>query len=109
MTILMLLMTFIGTYFLPALAHVLIHIFKRPLAIVVPPHTPLLQTPTNTMDPDDPLSRRSIYDDLLLRKERALQKKQFRKRIIWDIGVWLLLGASGMGVAFVAGTFIGFW
>ena len=51
------------------------------------------------------LSSKAIHDELLLRKERALQKKQFRKRIVWDIGVWALLFAS---VALVMFTICGF-
>lgn len=112
LTLLMLFMTLLGTYTVPAVVHILIHFFKRPIAIVVPPRTPLLQHNASTSadfgagagshdnDGNDaqPSSRhsspRSVYDELLLRKERALQKKQFRKRIVWDIGVWLLLGAS---------------
>ncbi|KAF5317576.1 hypothetical protein D9619_013183 [Psilocybe cf. subviscida] len=41
-----LLMTFFGTYFVPAFVHICVHMFKRPLAIVVPPIlTPLVHTP----------------------------------------------------------------
>ena len=50
---------------------------------------------------------RGVYDELLLRKERALQKKMFKKRIVWDIGVWVLLGASAAGVVIAAGGFVG--
>ncbi|KAF8957024.1 hypothetical protein BDZ97DRAFT_1924972 [Flammula alnicola] len=117
LTAVMVLMTFASTYFLPALLHILTHIFKRPLAIVVPPRTPLLQTPSTSVDFENAqsgsgsrqTSPRTVYDELLLRKERALQKKQFKKRIVWDIGVWLLLGASATGVVIVAGGFAGTW
>ncbi|KAH9485450.1 hypothetical protein JR316_0002358 [Psilocybe cubensis] len=110
LTVLMLLMSFIGTYFLPALLHGLQHFVKRPLAIVVPPRTPLLQTESAGGDFSSRQSNpRAIYDELLLRKERALQQKQSRKRIIWDIGVWVLLGASGTGVVFTVVAFIKSW
>ena len=38
-------------------------------------------------------------DELLLRKERALQKRQLRKRIVWDVGVWAVLLAGMSGAA----------
>lgn len=50
-----------------------------------------------------------IHDELLLRKERALQKKQLRKRIVWDIGTWTLLFASVALVAFTICGFTGVW
>jgi len=111
------LMTLTSTYFVPAFIHVCIHFFKRPLAIVVPPRTPLLSTPSASADfnnhpemssSSSPESNpRGVYDELLLRKERALQKKMFKKRIVWDIGVWVLLGASAAGVVIAAGGFVG--
>ncbi|KAF5382499.1 hypothetical protein D9615_003049 [Tricholomella constricta] len=87
-----------STYFLPALLHVVAHFFRRPLAIVVPqvPGTPA------------PGSQ-SPADELLLRKERALQKKQFRKRIVWDLGVWLLLVGGGAGFVTAIGRVAGQW
>jgi len=90
-----------STYFLPALIHVTAHFFKRPLAIVVPqiPSTPLVNS-------EAPQSR---PDELLLRKERALQKKQFKKRVVWDIGVWILLIGSGAGTVWAVGRVAGRW
>lgn len=104
----------LGTYFLPgklylvpctlpnpylpsALVHITAHYFKRPLTIVIPPSTP---TPGAS----------STLDDLLQRKERALQRKQLRKRIIWDLGVWfLLLPVGGGGLAWAVGRLTGHW
>lgn len=104
------LMSLVGTYFLPALLHILTHTFKRPLAIVVPPRTPLLQTPlASTSGETERLSPRSGADELLLRKERALQKRQFRKRIGWDVGVWVLLGASVVCVIVIDAGLLGVW
>ncbi len=96
-------------YFVPALLHILTHTFKRPLAIVVPPRTPLLQTPVADADGSARLSPRSGADELLLRKERALQQRQFRKRIGWDVGVWLLLGSSAVGVVAIGAGLFGVW
>jgi hypothetical protein len=111
LTVIMLLMALTSTYFVPAFVHIVTHFFKRPLAIVVQPRTPLLHTPSPSGDLDNTtsVSPRTIHDELLLRKERALQRKQFKKRIVWDTGVWVLLGASVTGVVFIAGKFVGAW
>jgi len=107
----MLLMALTSTYFVPALVHAITHFFKRPLAIVVQPRTPSIHTPSPSGDPDDSIgvSPRTIHDELLLRKGRVLHIKQFKKRIVWDTGVWVLLGASATGVVFIAGKFVGVW
>ncbi|KAJ7432752.1 hypothetical protein B0H11DRAFT_2123905 [Mycena galericulata] len=89
-----------STFFVPALIHITTHFFKRPLAIVMPqmPATP------------NPHSPPSAADELLQRKERALQKRQFRKRVIWDVGVWvLLLPVGGGGFVWGAGRLAGRW
>lgn len=89
-----------------ALIHVTAHFFKRPLSIVMPqiPGTPL---PGHSRQGSAPGSPRA--DELLLRKERALQKKQFRRRIIWDIGVWALLLGSVAGGVLAVGRVMGRW
>ncbi|KAJ7816932.1 hypothetical protein B0H14DRAFT_1390814 [Mycena olivaceomarginata] len=94
-----------GTFFLPALIHITIHFFKRPLAIVVPPpELPL--TPSPSADQALP----SAADELLQRKERALQRTQWRKRVVWDVGVWvLLLPVGGGGVVWGVGRLAGKW
>ncbi|KAF7298987.1 hypothetical protein MIND_00846900 [Mycena indigotica] len=83
-----------ATFFLPALIHITTHFFKKPLSIVIPqlPATP------------------SAADELLQRKEDALQKRQWRRRVIWDIGVWtLLLPVGGGGFVWGAGRLAGKW
>ncbi|KAG6836837.1 hypothetical protein H0H93_002517 [Arthromyces matolae] len=85
-----------STYFLPALLHVVAHFFERPLTILTP-HT--AQT----------FEDRGGPDELLLRKERALQRKQFRRRILWDLGVWLLLLGGGAGFVMAIGRVAGSW
>jgi hypothetical protein len=112
LNIVLVVMTLTSTYFLPAFFHISIHIFKRPLAIVVPPRTPLLQTPSHSqtsLPPAPNASPRAVHDDLLLRKERVLQKRQFRKRIVWDVGAWVLLGASVTWVAGAVCDLLGMW
>jgi hypothetical protein len=109
--VLMLLKALTSTYFVPAFVHTITHFCKCPLAIVVQPRTPLLHTPSPSGDLDNTtgVSPRTIHDELLLRKERAFQRKQFKKRDLWDTGVWVLLGASVTGVVFLAGKFVGVW
>ena len=112
LNIVLVVMTLTSTYFLPAFFHISIHIFKRPLAIVVPPRTPLIQTPSHSQTSLPPTLNASpcvVHDDLLLRKERALQKRQFRKRIVWDVGAWVLLGASVTWVAGAVCHLLGIW
>ncbi|KAK7048562.1 hypothetical protein R3P38DRAFT_2505516 [Favolaschia claudopus] len=94
-----------GTYFLPALLHITIHFFKRPLSIVVPQtEMPMARSPSAEQ------ALPSSTDELLQRKERALQRTQWRKRIIWDIGVWvLLLPVGGGGVVWGVGRLAGRW
>lgn len=110
-------MAFMGTYFIPTFLHVSQHFFKRPLAIVVPRTRPsqmsLEADESGNAGPST--SHRSlslsprVQDELLLRKEMALQKKQFKKRIVWDIGVWTLLLTSLAGLVGYGGYFVGAW
>jgi hypothetical protein len=95
-----------GTFFLPALVHITIHFFKRPLAIVVPPPEMPMESPAHQGHQALP----SAADELLQRKERALQRRQWRKRVVWDVGVWvLLLPVGGGGVAWGVGRLAGKW
>lgn len=41
----------------------------------------------------------SDVNELLQRKERALQKKQLRRRIVWDLGVWVQFGVCVVSAA----------
>jgi hypothetical protein len=98
-------MAYMGTYFIPSFLHVSQHFFKRPLAIVVPRRQLASEAdesgnaPAGPSTPHRSLSSSSgVHDELLLRKERALQKKQLKKRITWDIGVWMLLLTSLAGL-----------
>jgi len=118
LTAILMVMALLSTYFLPAFVHVSTHFFKKPVTIVIP-RKPVQQhssapdvgnnahgigsglRQTSTMD--------AVHDELLLRKERALQKKQFRKRIVWDIAVWTLLLASMSLVVFTICGFVGVW
>jgi len=97
-----------GTFLLPALAHITIHYFRRPLSIVVPqapssvPSTPrhsrLERSPSPSRDP------------LLQRKERLLQRSRFGKRLLWDIVMWVvLIPTCGCALVWAAGRLARQW
>jgi len=73
---------------------------------VLVPSTPAMHrhsgSGTNSPSPGRP-------DELLLRKERALQKRQFRKRIAWDVGVWALFIGGGAGFVWAVGRLVRRW
>ena len=47
-------------------------------------------------------------DELLLRKERTLQRRRLGRRLVWDLGVWLvLLPVGGAGLAWAVGRAVG--
>ncbi|KAJ3937572.1 MAG: hypothetical protein NXY57DRAFT_980726 [Lentinula lateritia] len=115
----------VGTYFLPALVHICTHFFKRPLSIIMPtlpstPNDPFSATFSSNLPPlpdssSCPMSStstppNSANDPLLQRKELMLQRKQFGRRVIWDIGVWtLLLPVGGGGFVWAIGRIAGRW
>lgn len=88
---------------LAALIHIVVHNFRRPLAIVMP------ATPAVPSHPS--LNRSESYnDELLQRKERTLQRRRFARRILWDIGVWtLLVPVSGGALVWSVGRLAGRW
>lgn len=117
-----LLLALVGTYFLPgahspsaslpphvdpagaALLHIIMHTFKRPLSILVPRHG----APGAHDDPERaPLA---ATDELLQRKERSLQRRRLWRRVVWDVGVWvLLLPVGGGGFVWAIGRVAGMW
>ncbi|KAI9573562.1 hypothetical protein HD554DRAFT_2310743 [Boletus coccyginus] len=78
-----------GAFLLPALAHITIHYFRRPLAIVVP-HAPS-SVPNSPRSSDLGRSPSPSRDPLLQRKEWLLQRSRFGKRLLWDVVVWIVL------------------
>ena len=97
-----LLLAFASTYMVPALLHIVIHNFRRPLSIVIPPTTP------NTSGPLTPSDSRN--DELLQRKERTLQRRRLGRRLVWDIGVWVMLvPVGGGGLVWAVGRMAGKW
>ena len=118
LTAILIVMALLSTYFLPALVHISTHLFKRPVTIVIPrkpkQQNSLAPNLTSAVEDDahgigSASSPTNAVRELLLRKERAMQKKQFRKRIMWDIGVWTLLFASMALVVFTICGFVGVW
>ena len=122
LTVTLIVMALLSTYFLPAFVHISTHFFKKPVMIVIPrkpvQHHSLAPDLTTAVDNDahgigsglrQTSMRDAVHDELLLRKERALQRKQFRKRIVWDIVVWTLFLASMALVAFTICGFVGVW
>ncbi|KAH9997923.1 hypothetical protein BJV77DRAFT_982259 [Russula vinacea] len=80
---LLLVLSLLSTYVLPAFLHITVHYFKRPLSIVLP------TSATRTGDGEG--------DELLQRKERSLQRRRLGRRVFWDAVSWVsvLIGAGG--------------
>ncbi|KAI0822056.1 hypothetical protein BC628DRAFT_1392163 [Trametes gibbosa] len=99
-----LILVFLGTYMVPAFLHITIHNFRRPLSIVIPP-VPTTPNPAARVEPSE-----SRHDELLQRKERTLQRRRLGRRLVWDIGVWVLLvPVGGGGVAWAVGRMAERW
>ena len=118
LTAILMVMALLSTYFLPAFVHISTHFFKKPVTIVIPRkpvqhHSSAPDLSSDAHGIGSGLRQTSmmdtVHDELLLRKERALQRKQFRKRIVWDIIVWTLLLASMALVVFTVCGFVGVW
>ena len=122
LTVILVVMAVLSTYFLPAFVHISTHFFKKPVTIVIPrkPVQHHSSAPDSTSAADIDAQGTSsglrqtnmmdaVHDELLLRKERAMQRKQFRKRIVWDIAVWTLFLASMALVVFTVCGFVGMW
>ncbi|KAH9948870.1 hypothetical protein B0H21DRAFT_206093 [Amylocystis lapponica] len=100
-----LVLAFLSTYMLPAFLHITLHNFKRPLSIIVPPNTPSPNSGARTAAASD-----SRHDELLQRKERTLQRRRLGRRLVWDLGVWVLLvPVGGGGLVWAAGRIARKW
>ncbi|KAI6137857.1 hypothetical protein EDD17DRAFT_1714402 [Pisolithus thermaeus] len=99
-----------GTFLLPALTHITIHYFRRPLAIVLPQAPQSVHaSPRSSVSGPRSVSRPSL-DPLLQRKERYLQRRRLGKRLLWDAGIWLvLIPLCICAVVWVAGRLIVKW
>ncbi|KAH8114703.1 hypothetical protein DFH11DRAFT_1764888, partial [Phellopilus nigrolimitatus] len=105
------LLVLLGTYFLPALLHIILHNMRRPLSILVTPRSQPLPARWLRLERlGGPPDRDPDTEELLLRKERALQRRRLGRRIMWDLGVWtLLIPVGGGGMAWAVGRFAGAW
>ncbi|KAM5539447.1 hypothetical protein V8D89_006899 [Ganoderma adspersum] len=105
---LVLLFAFLSTYVAPAFIHIVIHNFRRPLSIVIPPTantTPRPAEPSTSAGASD-----SRHDELLQRKERTLQRRRLGRRLVWDIAVWVLLvPVGGGGLVWAVQRMLGNW
>lgn len=104
------LLAFFSTYMLPALLHIIIHHFRSPLSIIIPPSTPgtAFSSPGLPSAGSDLSETRN--DELLQRKERTLQRRRLGRRLVWDFGVWMLLvPVGGGGTVWAAGRLMGKW
>lgn len=91
-------------YVLPALLHAIFHGFRRPRSILFTNANPgsaiTSSDPTSSNDPEA----------LLRHKERSLQRRRLARRVLWDIGVWVVLGPMGIAATvWTAGRAIGVW
>ena len=97
-----LVLAFLSTYAAPALLHIVVHQLRRPLAIVVPPATPALVASAG--------AGAAQRDALLLAKERTLQRRRLGRRLVWDVGVWVLLvPVGGGGLVWAVGRMLERW
>lgn len=99
-----------GTFLLPALTHITIHYFRRPLAIVLPQAPQSVHaSPRSSVSGRRSASRPSL-DPLLQRKERYLQRRRLGKRLLWDAGIWLvLIPTCTCVIVWAGGRLIGMW
>lgn len=100
----------VGSFALPAIIHITTHHFKKPLSIVVP-STPLSTSHSHSHSPSSttPVQGQRPWDELLQRKERALQKRRLRYRLGWDLGAWIVVLGCAMGIGWAAGRLTGRW
>lgn len=112
-------MAFTGTYVLPgksnmalstalcsrmtlAILHIVHHFIRRPLTILLHPTTPGPSEPQYAREPST--------DELLRRKERAMQRRRMGRRCFWDTSVWVVLIPVGIvGYGYAIGRLAGQW
>lgn len=95
-------------YLIPASLHIIVHVFRPPLSILISVDDNETfdaegsPTTENRRDPEP--------DSLLRRKERSLQRKRLGRRIVWDLGVWIVLVPVGVVTGVWAmGGLLGRW
>ncbi|CAE6521207.1 unnamed protein product [Rhizoctonia solani] len=90
-------------YVFPALLHAIFHGFRRPRSILFThSNVPVITSsePGSSQNPEL----------LLQHKERSLQRRRLARRVLWDIGVWAVLGPVGIAATvWTAGRTISAW
>ncbi|GAB1519009.1 hypothetical protein RhiTH_002074 [Rhizoctonia solani] len=90
-------------YVFPALLHAIFHGLRRPRSILFThSNVPAITSsePGNSQDPEI----------LLQHKERSLQRRRLARRVLWDIGVWAVLGPVGLAATvWTAGRTVSVW
>ncbi|KDN50084.1 hypothetical protein RSAG8_01420, partial [Rhizoctonia solani AG-8 WAC10335] len=90
-------------YVLPALLHAIFHGLRRPRSILFTHSTVPAITSSEPSGGNDP-------GLLLQHKERSLQRRRLARRVLWDIGVWAVLGPVGIAATvWTAGRAISAW
>ncbi|KAG8703063.1 hypothetical protein FRC09_004376 [Ceratobasidium sp. 395] len=92
-------------YVLPALLHAIFHGLRRPRSILF---TGTITAVTSSAA--EPSSSADDPEALLRHKERSLQRRRLARRVLWDIGVWAVLGPVGSAATvWTAGRAVGVW
>ncbi|KAL5641210.1 hypothetical protein ACGC1H_001629 [Rhizoctonia solani] len=90
-------------YVLPALLHAIFHGLRRPRSILFTHSNVPAITSSEPISSNDP-------ELLLQHKERSLQRRRLARRVLWDIGVWAVLGPVGLAATvWTAGRAISAW
>jgi hypothetical protein len=81
-------------YLLPAVLHILFHNLFRPSAIIVSPGQSNPFSPINAESSQAGQVDSEGLRSLLQAKERRMQKRRLFRRLLWDLGAWLLILAA---------------
>ena len=83
------------SFVVPALLHITLHSLRSPLAIVL---TGLRE------------NAGTVEEDLIRKKERAMQRQRWMRRAGWDLAVWLIMLPVGVvSMGWWVGRIVGAW
>jgi len=98
------------TYPLPAMLHIFEHNFYPPLSILMTDEAADANDAEGQHQGDVMQDGANSADSLLQRKERSLQRRRLGKRILLDMGVWIILLPFGAIITVCAtGRVLGYW
>lgn len=94
-------------YVFPAILHGIFHGLRRPRSILFSGSS----APLTSSEPATASGSNSVDPEALLRhKEHSLQRRRLARRVLWDIGVWVVLGPVGTAATvWTAGRAMGVW